>query len=70
MAWVYLAELFVMGQRAVELTLRVLCDEPLIQSRLSRETLGSLLDLVQYTGLAAVFVEKVTSQVSMEGDKE
>jgi 3-carboxy-cis,cis-muconate cycloisomerase len=131
MEWVYLAELFVMGQRAVELTLRVLrglivypdqmranldrtqglllaervmfalgehigrqaahdvvyrcamrafdegrlfldvlCAEPLIRSHLSRETLASLLDPVRYTGLAAVFVERVTSQVSMEGDKE
>jgi adenylosuccinate lyase len=122
MEWVYLAELFVMGQRAVELTLRVLrglivypeqmrrnleltqglllaervmfalgkhigrqaahdvvydcamrafgegrlfldvlCDEPMVQTHLSRETLESLLDPVQYTGLAAVFVGRVTN---------
>jgi adenylosuccinate lyase len=130
MEWVYLAELFVMGQRAVELTLRVLrglivypeqmrknldltqglllaervmfalgkhigrqaahdlvykcamrafgegrlfldalCDEALIRAHLSRESLEALLDPAQYTGLAAVFVERVTNQPLMEGDE-
>ena len=131
MEWVYLAELFVMGQRAVELTLRVLrglviypeqmrknldltqglllaervmfalakftgrqtahdlvydCamraygerrlfldtlwDEALIRDHLSREALESLLDPAQYTGLAALFVDRVVHQPETEGGAE
>jgi 3-carboxy-cis,cis-muconate cycloisomerase len=128
MEWVYLVELFVMGQGAVEMTLRVLrglivypermranldvtqglllaervmfalgrsigrqaahdvvyacamrafgegrpfldvlSDDSQVRAHLDRATLEVLLDPAQYTGLAAVFVERVTSQ---EGDTE